>query len=83
MAIDSTDKDGVNTLSVKYKGVRPVVMVGLWPADVRVLTGREELAEWERRMEAFTGVKWDAKAFITGGGSCCGGDSDGMCDMIG
>ena len=73
----------VQSTSVQYSGVKPVVMVGMWQHEVKILKDPDELAEWERRMEAFTGVKYDAKAFMAGGGSCCGGDGDGMCDLIG
>ena len=68
----------VEAIQISYKGVRPVVMIGAWPHDVKILQTPEELAEWERRMEAFTGVKYDAHAIVRGGGCCCGGG--GMCD---
>ena len=71
------------TVQIEYDGVQPVVMVGNWAHDVRILKDPDELAEWERRMEAFTGVKHDAKKFMAGGGACCGGDQDGQCDIIG
>ncbi|KVE29944.1 hypothetical protein WI93_09035 [Burkholderia vietnamiensis] len=71
----------VQKVEISYTGVKPIVMIGAWPHDVKLLETPEELAEWERRMEAFTGVKHDAKAIIAGGGCCCGGDGDGMCDQ--
>ncbi len=76
------ESENVGSVTVEYSGTKPVVMVGAWPHDVKMLTEPEELAEWERRMLAFTGVKYDAKRFIQGGGSCCGGDGDGMCDLV-
>ena len=74
-----TDREG--SVAVKYLGAKPIVMVGAWPHDVKMLTSPADLAEWERRMEAFTGVKYSAKDVIAGGGGCCGGDGDGMCDL--
>jgi hypothetical protein len=81
MSANRGDKQN-RTVTVEFNGAKPIVMVGVWPHDVKMLTSEEDLKEWERRMEAFTGVKYDAKAFIQGGGGCCGGDGDGMCDMV-
>jgi hypothetical protein len=78
----SDPKHPAKEATYKYQGERPVVMFGNWRQDVRILTDPADLAEWERRMEAHTGAKWTAKAVIDGGGSCCGGDSDGQCDLI-
>ncbi|MES2127101.1 MAG: hypothetical protein V4463_07505 [Pseudomonadota bacterium] len=79
---DKKPEEQAGKVTVEYKGKRPVVMVGAWQHDVKILKTPDELAEWERRMEAFTGVKQDARKFMEGGGSCCGGDGDGMSDFV-
>lgn len=68
-------------LKIPYNGPKPIVMIGNWQSDVKMLTSPEDKAEWERRIEAYTGTKINADEWIAGGGSCCGGDSDGMSDM--
>ena len=54
-------------------------MLGSWSHEVKILETPEELTEWERRMEAITGIKHDSKSIIALGGCCCGGGG-GMCD---
>ncbi len=67
------------SITVTAKGKRPIVMVGAWEHEIKVLKSDQELAEWERRIEALLGEKVDAKEVMRRGGCCCGGGG-GMCD---
>jgi len=69
----------IEKLEIEYSGKKPIVMLGSWSHEVKILETPEELTEWERRMEAITGIKHDSKSIIALGGCCCGGGG-GMCD---
>lgn len=69
----------INKIEISYTGVKPIVMLGAWSHDIKILSSKEDLNEWERRMEALTGIKYDAQEILASGGCCCGGGG-GMCD---
>ena len=68
-----------NSVTVGGAGQRPIVLLGAWHHEVKILKTPEELAEWERRVEGILGQKVSAQAMLQGGGCCCG-SGGGMCD---
>jgi hypothetical protein len=68
-----------NSITVSTKSKRPIVMFGAWDKEIKILNTPDELAEWERRVEAILGTKVSSRDILAKGGCCCGGGG-GMCD---
>jgi len=68
-----------DSITISSSSKRPIVMLGAWEKEVVILKTPEELAEWERRIEAILGEKVSAGEIMAKGGCCCGGGG-GMCD---
>ena len=68
-----------NSVTVRGGERRPIVLIGAWPHEVKILREPQELAEWERRVQGILGPEVTARAVMAGGGCCCGSEG-GMCD---